>query len=67
MQEVGVGKGKKMVPKYQMDELLDQDFQIPAPLTKAQREKATIDNLFAMARRGGSGVKVFKAKPEGES
>lgn len=62
MREVGSGKSKKMVPKYHMDELLDPDFKLPAPPTKEQRERAVIEGLFAMARRGGSNVKVFKAK-----
>jgi hypothetical protein len=62
MQEVG--PDKKLVQKYQMDELLDPDFRLPRPLTKEDRERASLATLRGLAGRKGSGVKVFKARPE---
>lgn len=62
LQEVGEGQGKQLVPRYQMHELLDPAFRLPAPPSPAQRERDGIAALVALAGKRGSGVTVFKVK-----
>ena len=60
MQEVGPKDYKHMVNRYELEQLLDPAFRLPAPLTAKQRERASIDALKTMARGNRSGVKVVK-------
>jgi hypothetical protein len=58
----GTDKHPRTEQKYDMHQLLDPDFRLPAPLTKEEkdreRSRAAINYLRSMA---GRGVKVFKA------
>lgn len=57
----GSEKAPKYERKYEMDQLLDPKFRLPAPLTREEkdmeRQRAAINMLRGMA---GRGVKVFK-------
>lgn len=54
--ESGMGKDKKMVPKYHMDQLLDPDFHLPRPPSRKQRERQNLDSWARML-----GAKRIKA------
>lgn len=58
----GSEKAPKYEPRYDMHQLLDPDFRLPAPLNpeqKARKRAETAINMFrSLAGRGG--VKVFK-------
>lgn len=58
---IGSEKQPKYEAKYDMHQLLDPEFRLPAPLTKEEkdreRQRAAINMLRSMA---GRGVKVFK-------
>ena len=49
-------------PKFEMEDLLSDDFHLPRPPTKVERQRNALATL-----RGLAGVKVFKAKakPDG--
>lgn len=61
--EVGPPTEKKLVPKYSMEQLLDQNFLLPRPKSDKERQRDAIAMLKALGGRKGSGVKVFKANP----
>lgn len=54
--ESGIGKEKKMVPKYHMDQLLDPDFHLPRPLSRKERERQNLNSWANMM-----GARRFKA------
>lgn len=43
--ESGMGKSKRMVPKYSMEQLLDPDFHLPRPPSKQQRARQGLEAL----------------------
>lgn len=54
LHEVGMGKHKKMAPKYTLAQLLEPDFRLPAPKSKAQ---TSIDDLA-----GIRGINIVRKK-----
>lgn len=65
MEKFGPKDSPEWKPKYTMAQLLDDDFRLPTP-KKPPTEQDAIAQLRSLAQRG-LGVKVFKAKPNGDS
>lgn len=59
---VGGPRNPKWVNRYSMDQLLDDAFRLPRPLTEKERERESLRALKAMAGSRRSGVKLFKGK-----
>lgn len=57
------GKGhEKVVPKWRLDEILDDDFKLPRSPTKAERDRAGLNVLRGLALRSGSNVRLVRVQ-----
>lgn len=63
LQNVGDEKHVKLRPKYSLDQLLDDEFRLPRPPTAAERKKAGVKSMLAMAKsRKGIGYRNLQPK-----
>lgn len=58
MEEVGEGKNKRLLHKYEMAQLLDPDFKLPRPPTPEERDEAAVRGLAAWAMKSDNAAYV---------